>query len=88
MKRGWIDSCWGHGGQKGLDAEFAGRTVRSNQVSCSGTTMGTMAGLRRYLGIMLAEMKVKGCKDYGIDQVIAVHSISLGVGVCRALYMP
>ena len=66
INRGWIDSCWG---QTGLDRVFNGRKVRENQVSCSGTSMGTVAGLRRYLGLMLAEMKAKGCKDYGIDQV-------------------
>ena len=68
INRGWINSCWGDGEGRGLDAEFDGRRVRENSVSCSGTVMGTIAGLRRYLGVMIAEIKKKQCKSYGIDQ--------------------
>ena len=42
--------------------------------------MGTVTGLRRYLSIMLAEIKEKGCKDYGIDQV---SSLIAGCGITK-----
>jgi hypothetical protein len=57
---GWIKDCFG---QDALDK------IGNNFISCSGTTMGTVKGIRRYLKIMqgiIAEHPK--CTFHGIDQ--------------------
>ena len=85
INNGWIEGCFGRG-KEGLLApspatRAGGRIVRDNAISCSGTSMGTIAGMRRYLDTMLAEIKKKQCKSYGIDQGyhnFLLHSGRLG----------
>jgi hypothetical protein len=61
VNRAWINHAYGPGVLENIQA---------NDISCAGTTIGTTAGILRYLAAMVCEMTNSTMLDFNVDQAI------------------
>jgi hypothetical protein len=74
---GWIENCMGR--------DEAEKVAYKNFVSCSGTSLGTVEGMRKYLDLMWKEIKTRNCKYFGIDQGTCVEEVCYKLGLTCAV---